>query len=220
MMYVEPDTWCNPLYSIGPIYDLMVEAWDRRANRSPVTDKQYYGVYGVTQREIDGLHKLVEHAIYMSLQDVKGMRALIEKIKAAHINEYINKYGNGAWSSYPSRKELAARRLDPMPEIYNLQHVPNFVLNFLADFPFPPPMSTGVNLDKRLRHTPALYYFDKYRVEEAELAWRVKDAGDAAKSQLRGRDRIAAFEAMWLAGQEEHAYAFVGAKLPPLWTGP
>jgi len=201
-MYIEPDTWCNPLYAIGPVYDLMVEAWEK----SLTTDRQRHGF---AQRKIDTLFKLVKQAVYASSQDTKGLRKLIDKLKEAHVE------GREHWA-FPSGKELATRRLDPVAEIFNLQQASGFVLAEVAAIPLAKRARGGLP-EKRSRVICNLYYFDKYRVEEAELAWRVRDAGDAAKSQLRGRERIAAFEAMWLGNEQALAYEFVGAKLPPQW---
>lgn len=49
--------------------------------------------------------------------------------------------------------------------------------------------------------------------EEATLLWRGRDASTAGGTPLR-RNRRAAFEAIWLAGEYAAAYKFAGTTLP------
>jgi hypothetical protein len=130
--------------------------------------------------------------------------------------EPVHTYKGGMSSS----KFLAARRVDSALELRDCKLLLIAGLGCVQT-----PTHTEVNYTgmtpqrtvKRNRACVDLAWFDLWAVQETEVRWRRMDAGAAAKSQLRGRERIAAFEALWLGEEYEQAYEFVGAKLPPLW---
>jgi hypothetical protein len=202
--YVEPDTWCNPLYSIGSLCDLMRKAWEKRELGAVLK-------HGIVPSKVERLLVLVERATKMSVQDAKGITAHIEVIKKHYVEPKVHV------SAFPSGKERAARRLDSLFELMDLQHVVASALGCVRGGPVNGGYTTRGPIP-RARTYGSLFYFDKYEFEEAELKWRVADAGWAAAAQLRGRERVAAFEAIWMSGEHARAYEFVGAKLPPPWV--
>lgn len=207
-VYAEPDTWCYPMHALGPLADLAEMAWDQRA-------KSKDGQRAFTERVAETCVRYIRRAADLRLQDVKGIDKLLDAMrKDAHLGGDYDRY-KGKFKS--QALFTMAKRTDSALELHEIQASVCETLGLVKPR-FKPVANTHLNGQPiRFRSICPLGYFDPWMWEELELRWRVRDASWHTGAQVRGRERIAAFEALWTGDEREKAYEFLGAKLPPPW---
>lgn len=200
-VFVEPDTWCNPMHAVGILVDLAEMAWDQRA-------KSHDPARRFTARQAEALLALMRRAADARLQDVKGIARMRTALKDTTIE------GDGYSNGFKTLTHFTmARRVDAALELHEIRSAVLTVLEQVLPAPNRYHHVTGKRLRNRVRCP--LGYFDMWTWNELELRWRLRDARWKAGT-VRGQ-RADAFEAMWMGGEHEKAYEFVGAKLPPEW---
>ena len=189
-VYAEPDTWCNPMHVVAMFAELAEMAWKQR-------NKAHDGKRRFKARQAETCLHYFKRAANMSPQDVKGIDRLLAALKKDDADIEIGDQHVYSTRGFKSRQTfMAARREDSALDLYAIKATLRETLGLVKPYVPVSDRYAPSAPRPRLRSICQLGYFDLWTWEELELRWRVRDASWASKSQVRGRERIAAFEAL------------------------